>query len=42
MSIQALTTEPPSQKWYDGAKDKPRTRDVEYLDVLKEIPEKSS
>ncbi|PYH88799.1 hypothetical protein BO71DRAFT_403570 [Aspergillus ellipticus CBS 707.79] len=38
-TLQALTAEAPSQEWYDTAHDQLTTWKVEYLDVLREIPE---
>ncbi|KAJ5142475.1 uncharacterized protein N7515_001262 [Penicillium bovifimosum] len=38
-TLQALAAEAPSQEWHDVAHDKLTTWEVEYLDVLKEIPE---
>ncbi|GCB25579.1 hypothetical protein AAWM_08464 [Aspergillus awamori] len=38
-TLQALAVEPPTQKWHDVAHDQLTTWKVEYLDVLREIPE---
>ncbi|KAJ6038648.1 uncharacterized protein N7446_012062 [Penicillium canescens] len=38
-TFQALAVEPPTQEWHDAAHDKLATWKVEYLDVLREIPE---
>ncbi|KAJ5547554.1 hypothetical protein N7513_004788 [Penicillium frequentans] len=38
-TLQALGTEAPSQEWHDIAHDKLTKWEIEYLDVLKEIPE---
>ncbi|KAJ5265170.1 uncharacterized protein N7525_007338 [Penicillium rubens] len=38
-TLQALAVEPPTQEWHDAAHDKLTTWEVEYLDVLREIPE---
>jgi hypothetical protein len=38
-TLQALAVEPPTQEWHDAAHDKLTTWKVEYLDVLREIPE---
>jgi hypothetical protein len=38
-TLQALAAETPPQEWHDMANDKLTTWEVEYLDVLKEIPE---
>ncbi|GAB0138454.1 hypothetical protein EsDP_00006689 [Epichloe bromicola] len=38
-TLQALAAEAPPQEWHDMARDKLTTWEVEYLDVLKEIPE---
>ncbi|EEQ85491.1 uncharacterized protein BDCG_08760 [Blastomyces dermatitidis ER-3] len=38
-TLQALAAETPRQEWYDMAHNKLTTWEVEYLDVLKEIPE---
>ncbi|KAJ5737457.1 uncharacterized protein N7483_002582 [Penicillium malachiteum] len=38
-TLQVLTTEPPSQEWHDTAREQLTTWEVEYLDVLREIPE---
>ncbi|KAJ6134491.1 hypothetical protein N7523_000813 [Penicillium sp. IBT 18751x] len=38
-TLQALAVEPPTQEWHDAAHDKLTTWQVEYLDVLREIPE---
>ncbi|KAK9847087.1 hypothetical protein MYU51_020491 [Penicillium brevicompactum] len=38
-TLQALAAEAPSQEWHDAAHDKLKTWEVEYLDVLRKIPE---
>jgi hypothetical protein len=38
-TLQALAAEAPTQEWYDMANDKLTTWEVEYLDVLRQIPE---
>ncbi|KAI2886130.1 hypothetical protein CBS63078_11031 [Aspergillus niger] len=38
-TLQALAVEPPTQKWHNVAHDQLTTWKVEYLDVLREIPE---
>ena len=38
-TLQALAAEAPTQEWHDAAHDKLTTWEVEYLDVLREIPE---
>lgn len=38
-TLQALAAEAPSQEWHDVAYDKLKTWEVEYLDVLRKIPE---
>ena len=38
-TLQALGTEAPSQEWHDIAYDKLTKWEIEYLDVLKGIPE---
>ncbi|KAJ5847121.1 hypothetical protein N7534_010790 [Penicillium rubens] len=38
-TLQALAAKAPSQKWHDTAHDKLSTWKVEYLDILREIPE---
>ncbi|BCR99884.1 uncharacterized protein AKAW2_50226S [Aspergillus luchuensis] len=38
-TLQALSVEPPTQKWHDVAHDQLTTWKVEYLDVLREIPD---
>ncbi|KAG0161687.1 hypothetical protein PDIDSM_5317 [Penicillium digitatum] len=38
-TLQALAAKAPSQEWHDAAYDKLETWDVEYLDVLRKIPE---
>jgi hypothetical protein len=38
-TLQALAAEAPSQEWHDTAHDKLKTWKVEYLDVLRKIPE---
>ncbi|KAI2734239.1 hypothetical protein DTO013E5_10111 [Penicillium roqueforti] len=38
-TLQALAAEAPPQEWHDAAHDKLTTWKVEYLDVLREIPE---
>ncbi|OKO92894.1 hypothetical protein PENSUB_12564, partial [Penicillium subrubescens] len=38
-TLQALAVGPPTQEWHDAAHDKLTTWKVEYLDVLREIPE---
>ena len=38
-TLQALAAEAPSQEWHDAAHDKLATWEVEYLDVLRKIPE---
>ncbi|KAJ5041339.1 hypothetical protein NUH16_011175 [Penicillium rubens] len=38
-TLQALAAEAPSQEWHDMAHDKLKTWEVEYLDVLRKIPE---
>ncbi|KAJ6117952.1 hypothetical protein N7523_005703 [Penicillium sp. IBT 18751x] len=38
-TLQALAAEPLPQEWHDTAHNKLTTWEVEYLDVLKEIPE---
>ncbi|KAI3093185.1 hypothetical protein CBS147333_10113 [Penicillium roqueforti] len=38
-TLQALAAEAPPQEWHDVAHDKLTTWKVEYLDVLREIPE---
>lgn len=38
-TLQTLAAEVPTQEWHDAADDKLTTWEVEYLDVLKEIPE---
>ncbi|KAJ5111766.1 hypothetical protein NUU61_001396 [Penicillium alfredii] len=38
-TLQALTADAPSQEWHDAAHDKLIAWEVEYLDVLREIPE---
>ena len=38
-TLQALAAETPSQEWFDSAHEKLSTWKVEYLDVLRDIPE---
>lgn len=38
-TLQALAAETPSQEWFDSAHEKLSTWEVEYLDVLRDIPE---
>ncbi|KKK17251.1 hypothetical protein ARAM_001828 [Aspergillus rambellii] len=38
-ALQALAVEAPSQEWYDTANEKLSTWEVEYLDILRLIPE---
>ncbi|KAJ5275771.1 hypothetical protein N7524_001924 [Penicillium chrysogenum] len=38
-TLQALAAKAPSQKWHDTAHDELSTWKVEYLDILREIPE---
>ncbi|QKX57031.1 uncharacterized protein TRUGW13939_04139 [Talaromyces rugulosus] len=38
-TLQALAAEAPSQEWHDVADDKLKTWEVEYLNVLRKIPE---
>ncbi|KAI3042158.1 hypothetical protein CBS147353_11859 [Aspergillus niger] len=38
-TLQALAVEPPTQQWHDVAHNQLTTWKVEYLDVLREIPE---
>ncbi|EKV07085.1 metalloprotease m41 ftsh [Penicillium digitatum] len=38
-TLQALAAEAPSQEWHDAAHDTLKTWEVEYLDVLRKIPE---
>ncbi|KAJ6041558.1 hypothetical protein N7460_006948 [Penicillium canescens] len=38
-TLQALAAEAPSQEWHDTARDELKTWKVEYLDVLRKIPE---
>ncbi|PYH63974.1 uncharacterized protein BO88DRAFT_439053 [Aspergillus vadensis CBS 113365] len=38
-TLQALSVEPPTQKWHDVAHDQLTTWKVEYLDMLREIPD---
>ncbi|PYI06187.1 metalloprotease m41 ftsh [Aspergillus sclerotiicarbonarius CBS 121057] len=38
-TLQALAVEPPTQEWHDTAHKQLTTWEVEYLDVLREIPE---
>ncbi|KAJ5111727.1 hypothetical protein NUU61_001357 [Penicillium alfredii] len=38
-TLQALTADAPSQEWNDAAHENLTTWEVEYLDVLREIPE---
>jgi hypothetical protein len=38
-ALQALAAEAPSQEWHDVADDKLKTWEVEYVDVLRKIPE---
>ncbi|KAJ5794985.1 hypothetical protein N7457_001584 [Penicillium paradoxum] len=38
-TLQALAAEAPSQEWHDTAHDELTTWKVEYLDILREIPE---
>ncbi|KAF9882709.1 hypothetical protein FE257_005504 [Aspergillus nanangensis] len=38
-TLQALVAEGPSQEWHDAAHDQLLTWEVEYLDVLRQIPE---
>ncbi|KAJ5100768.1 hypothetical protein N7456_006820 [Penicillium angulare] len=38
-TLQALATEAPHQEWYDAAHDELRTWKVEYIDILRDIPE---
>nr|QOD95030.1 HhpR [Paecilomyces variotii] len=38
-TLQALTAEAPTQEWYDMANGQLKTWEVEYLDVLRQIPE---
>jgi hypothetical protein len=38
--LHALAAELPSQEWHDAAHEKLSTWNVEYMDVLQDIPEK--
>jgi hypothetical protein len=38
--LHALAAELPSQEWHDAAYEKLSTRNVKYMDVLRDIPEK--
>ncbi|PYH63939.1 uncharacterized protein BO88DRAFT_419828 [Aspergillus vadensis CBS 113365] len=38
-TLQALAVEPPTQEWHDVAHDQLTTWKIEYLDMLREIPE---
>lgn len=38
-TLQSLAGEAPTQEWYDQANDHLKTWEVEYLDVLRQIPE---
>ncbi|CAG7940291.1 unnamed protein product [Penicillium salamii] len=38
-TLQALAAGAPSQEWHDAAHDKLKTWEVEYLDVLRKIPD---
>ncbi|KAJ5267854.1 hypothetical protein N7478_010662 [Penicillium angulare] len=38
-TLQPLATEAPHQEWYDAAHDELRTWKVEYIDILRDIPE---
>lgn len=38
-TLQALTAKDPCQEWYDTAHERLSAWEVEYLDILREIPE---